>query len=137
MRTQIPDDSVDVTTTKTASEVTVNDLAKKHRDDLNADNNFKAIYKASVPRDSHLVCMQSILIQTERPDSGDVLHTTTGNIDTDLAYDTFIDRPIALALFPHPKDCRKGTINVTGEIGVIETGRPPKRLFVMESDENY
>jgi len=136
MRTYIPDDSIDVTTTRTAGHLDDNDLAKQHRDDLKADGNFSALYEASVPRASHLVCLQAKLIQTLRPDSNDVQHFTTGNIDTTLAFDTFIDRPIALAIFPHPLDCRKGTINVTGEIGVIETGRPPIHLELMEVDEN-
>lgn len=137
MRTQIPGDGVDVTTTRTANEVTVNDLAKKHRDELNNNSNFDAFFEASVPRASHLVCMQSKLIQTVRDFGGAILHTNTGTMETVLEHDTFLDRPIALAIFPHPKDCRKGTINVTGEIGVLETGRPPKRLLLMDSAGNF
>ena len=138
VRVQIPDDSVDVTYTKVSGDTNDNDVAKGIRDALNADNAFKALYKASTPRDSNLTCMQALLIQTVRPDSGDVLVTNTGTIDVTLAYDTITDRAIALALFPHPSDCRKGTINVTGNVGVTATGRPPKSLGIVtaaQSDE--
>jgi hypothetical protein len=137
IRVQIPDDSVDVTVTKTASETSDNDLAKKLRDALNADSNFDALYTAKTPRDSHLVCIESNLIQTIRPDSGDVILTTTGTLVATLGFDNIKDRPIALAIFPHPSDCRKGTINVTGEIGVLETGRPPKRLLLEDSSNSF
>lgn len=133
IRVQIPDDSVDVTTTKTASEVTVNDLAKKVRDNLNATGAFNALYKASVPRDSNIICIEALLVQTIRPDSGDVVVTSTGSITFSLVWDKIIDQSLALALFPHPRDCTKGTISVVGEIGVIESGRPPKRLLLHNS----
>lgn len=129
-RFQIPDDSIDITTTKTASEVTVNDLAKKIRDELNADSNFDALYDATTPRSSNLVCVQAKLIQTLREDPNDVTNVQTGTMDVVLGFDVISDQDLSLALFPHPQDCRKGTINVTGEIGVIETGRPPKRILL-------
>ena len=130
IRTQIPDDSIDVTTTKTASETTDNDLAKKHRDELNADGNFSPLYRASVPRDSNIICIEALLVQTIRPDSGDVVLIVTGGVTATLVWDKIVDQSLALALFPHPRDCTKGTISVVGEIGVTETGRPPKRLFL-------
>jgi len=133
IRVQIPDDSVDVTTTKTASEVTLNDLAKKVRDNLNAASSFNTLYKASVPRDSNLVCIEALLIQTRRPDSGDVVVTSTGTITFTLVWDTILDQSLALALFPHPKDCTKGTISVVGEINVLASGRPPKRILLHNS----
>lgn len=130
IRVQIPDDSVDVTTTKTASETTDNDLAKLVADDLNADGTFSALYEAEVPRDSNIVCIQALLVQTLREDSGDVIATPSGGISLTLVWDTIKDQSLALALFPHPRDCTKGTINVTGQIGVIETGRPPQRILL-------
>ena len=133
IRVQIPADSVDVTVTKTASETDVNDLAKKLRDALNANSFFNPLYKASTPRESHLVCIEALLIQTVRSASGSVIVTTTGSLTATLGFDTIIDRKISLALFPHPRDCRKGTISVVGEIGVLESGRPPKRLLLHTS----
>lgn len=129
LRTQIPDDSVDVTTTRAGTQ-TDNDFAKAHRDDLNADSNFNVLYDAITPRNSHLICIEAKLIQTIRPDSNDVTIETTGTLVATLGFDKILDHPLALALFPHPQDCRKGTVNVTGTIGVIETGRPPKRLLL-------
>jgi len=133
IRIEIPDDGVDVTYVKTASEVTVNDLAKKMRDALNADVTFKALYKSQTPRDSHLFCLSALLIQTVRPDSGDVILTVTGSLTATLAFDTIIDRKISLALFPHPSDCRKGTIGIFGEVNVISSGRPPRHMETMDS----
>lgn len=133
IRIQIPDDSIDITTTKTASETDDNELAKKIKDTLNANGTFSAKYKASTPRDSNEVCIEALLIQTLRPDSGDVVVTSTGSLTFTLVWDTVKDQSLALALFPHPRDCTKGTISVIGEIGVIESGRPPKRLLLQTS----
>ena len=136
IRFQIPDDSVDVTSTKTASETDGHDIAGLIRDNLNADGNFSALYRASVPRDSNIVCVEAILVQTIRPDSGDVIVSSTGALTFTLVWDTIKDQSLALALFPHPRDCTKGTISVVGEIGVIASGRPPKRILLETSDNN-
>lgn len=130
LRVQIPADSIDITITKTASEVDVHDIAQKMTDALNASGTFTALYEAETPRDSHEVCISSILIQTIRNSGGSVVVTSTGSLTFTLFSDRIIDHSLSLALFPHPRDCSKGTINVTGEIGVLETGRPPRRLLL-------
>jgi len=133
IRTQIPDDSVDVTTTKTASEVDINDLAKKHRDELNADSNYTALYVGTTPRGSHEVCTESRLIQTIRPDSGDVIVTSTGGITFELFKDTIEDHALSLALFPHPSDCTKGTLSIIGTVATFAQGKPPLRILLHSS----
>lgn len=134
IKIEIPDDSVSVTTTQNVADTTLNDLVKRIADDLNADGTFNSLYEASVPRDSNIVCIEALLVQTLRSDSGDVVVTTPiGSISFSLIWDTIKDQSLALALFPHPRDCTKGTINVTGLVSVIESGRPPKRILLHDS----
>jgi len=124
--------AVSVTTTVVSGD-SDNDFAKRHRDELNADGNFSSLYKATTPRDSHLVCIQSLLIQTTREIAGDVAITLTGSMAATLGFDVIVVQPLPLALFPASQDCRKGTISVQGIIGIVESGRPPKRLLLESS----
>jgi len=116
IRVQIPDDSVDVTITQTASEADIELLAEKVADDLNANGTFSALYKAVFPDESNVVCIVALNIFTIRPDVGDVILTPSGTITTTLGFDTIIQREVPLALFAHPDDCRLGTAAITGSV---------------------
>ena len=117
----IPDDSVTVVTTKTASETDVIILADKVRDALNNNVNFALSFKAvrmkSNPR-IYITAKNPGKIG-ERPDSGDFAVSATGGITYTLGFDNIIRRKKDLALFPHPLDFGLGTINITGEVTTI------------------
>lgn len=114
VRVEIPDDSVDVTSTKTASETDVELMAQLLVDDLNADGTFSALYEASRSTSSNIVCIEALETRTERPDAGDVVLSFTGTMDGTLYWDTIIRRGIPLQVFPSPDDCRLGSINIGG-----------------------
>ncbi len=122
VRVQIPDDSVDVTTTVTATEVgDIRLLAQLIVDDLNADSDFIVNFVAGKQKDNALIVVTANKAGAigDRDDVGDFLVTTTGTTVATKLFDGIARRSAELALFPHPLDPKLGTINVTGELSVI------------------
>lgn len=116
---QIDDDSVDKTTTVTATEADNPVLtAKLIRDDLNGDTNFKAQYKAIVGQNSNMVYVRSISAggYHERPNADDFKCIVGSGGTRDLGYNNILRRQVPIALYTHPKDPTKATMGVYGEV---------------------
>ena len=121
IRVQITDDSIDVTTTVTASEV--GDpiaFAQLIVDTLNADTNFDAVYSALKGALDSRVFITAIVPgpSGERLDANDLQVTFTGSTGL-LNADVIEQGKKILGLVPHPLDRNLGTINISGTINIL------------------
>jgi len=114
-------DSVDVTSTVTASEAgDVHATAQLIVDDLNADNTFNAIWEAYKPEGCPKVFVHSLVDKSGNCNEEATFSVTVaGGAARTLGYgDGLKQRPVPIAIFPHPDDPEYGTMSITGAVSV-------------------
>jgi len=135
IRVEIADDSIDVTSTVTASESgDPIEFAKLVVSDLNADSNFNAVFFAIKGESDSRVFIVALLPgpSGERADVGDLVVTFTGSTGV-LDDDQILQGMKPLALFPNRKDRDIGNINVQGTIFSIPAGVSKRFFSFMEN----